>query len=162
MTFFCFIIFIGGVKLRRPSLPSPSSRTKHTTELSSTEKSSTLRPTLKYKNIDRPNIKALFPSLHSRQSTTESTLETDSTDPNELTEPFETEFIETTQSARNITRSPHIRTSTPLKFNSKIRSAIRSTTTPSNSRPQVTSTSTFNAARNLPQQHSAPVNCYAF
>lgn len=158
---FFWSIFIGGVKLRRPSL-SASSRTKQTTESSSTEKPSTLRPTLKYKNIDRPNIKALFPSLHSRQSTTESPLETDSTDPNESTEPIEIDFIETTQSARNITRTPHIRTSTPLKFNSKIRSAIRNTTSPTNIRPQPTTTLPLNAARNLPQHHSAPVICYAF
>lgn len=148
------VCLIGAPKLRKPPQnPSLVGRTKHTTEPSSIVKPSTLRAPLKYKNIDRPNIK-LFPSLHSKQSTTEANVEADSADPSDTS----TDFIETTSSVSSTSRNAQIKTATPLKFNSKIRPANRNATVPANIRPQATSTLTFGTPRSFTQHRLPPVN----
>lgn len=140
------------LKSKKSTISPPSSRTnnflikKHTTITTTaaaiTETTTTLRPVYKHKKIERPNLKLLFPSLHSSTTTTESTLtvtaiESDQTATDELN-------TETNQPSDTSSTTAKVKITAPkqnpgLKFSSKIRtendepsslSAFRSRSTP--------------------------------
>lgn len=157
----CFF-FVGALKLKKPpQIGTASIRTRPTTEPLQTDRPATQRPTLKYKTIDRPNIKALYPGLHSRPAVAEDATEIDSMDQSDsITDAVATDVPNMKSITANV---PAIRTATPLKFNSKIRSTgNRNVTVPSNTRPQTTAPLSFDAPRTLAQQRSLPVNSRTF
>lgn len=115
-----------------PSTASASSRInsltpkKLSTTVAPTETTTTLRPAYRHKKIERPNLKLLFPSLHTSTTTTEAApsvtaIETDQTATDELS------------TETNAESSPDVSSTTPkikttvnkqtggLKFSSKIR-----------------------------------------